>query len=73
MLSKIKVYGRLAKFLGQRSFYAEVKSPIEAFKFLVTNFPKLQAHAMQQKLLYKKLGHMILQIMILIYLLVVKR
>ena len=48
MLSKIKVYGRLAKFLGQRSFYAEVKSPIEAFKFLVTNFPKLQAHAMQQ-------------------------
>ena len=48
MLSKIKVYGRLARFLGQSCFYAEVKSPIEAFKFLIANFPKLQAHAMQQ-------------------------
>ena len=48
MLSKIKVYGRLARFLGQHIFYAEVKSPIEAFKFLVTNFPELEAHALQQ-------------------------
>ena len=48
MLSKIKVYGRLARFLGERTFEAEISSPVEAFKFLLANFPDLQAHMMEQ-------------------------
>ena len=48
MLNKIKVYGRLARFLGQRTFEAEIKSPIDAFKFLLANYQKLEAHILQQ-------------------------
>lgn len=48
MLNKIKVYGRLARFLGQHTFEAEIKSPIDAFKFLLANYPKLEAHIKQQ-------------------------
>jgi len=48
MLSKIKVYGRLARFLGERTFEAEISSPVDAFKFLLANFPDLQAHMMEQ-------------------------
>tara|TARA_R100001086_G_scaffold97162_2_gene48333 strand:- start:3622 stop:4203 length:582 start_codon:yes stop_codon:yes gene_type:complete len=48
MLNKIKVYGRLARFLGQRTFKAEIKSPIDAFKFLLANYPELEAHILQQ-------------------------
>jgi predicted phage tail protein len=44
MLRVIKVYGPLAKFLGQRSFKAAVSSPAEAVRFLLANFPKLEAH-----------------------------
>ena len=48
MLSKIKVYGRLAKFLGERSFEAEISTPLHAFKFLLANFPHLERHMMEQ-------------------------
>mgnify|MGYP003154868857 FL=1 len=48
MLSKIKVYGRLARFLGQRTYMAEIKSPLDAFKFLCANYPKLEAHIAKQ-------------------------
>jgi len=44
MLRTIKVYGSLAKFLGQRVFHAVVKTPIEAVSFLRSNFPGLPAH-----------------------------
>lgn len=40
----IKVYGSLAKFLGQRSFKAAVNTPIEAIRFLLANFPQVEAH-----------------------------
>lgn len=40
----IKVYGTLAKFLGQRSFKAAVKTPAEAIRFLVANFPGIKEH-----------------------------
>lgn len=40
----IKVYGSLAKFLGQRSFKAAVSTPIEAVRFLIANFPGVEAH-----------------------------
>ena len=48
MLSKIKVYGRLARFLGERSFEAEISTPLHAFKFLLANFPNLQSHMIEQ-------------------------
>ena len=48
MLSKIKVYGRLARFLGERTFEAEVSTPLNAFKFLLANFPHLERHMMEQ-------------------------
>lgn len=44
MLRVIKVYGSLAKFLGAKSFRADVKSPAEAVQFLRANFPGLPAH-----------------------------
>jgi predicted phage tail protein len=42
MLTKIRVYGRLAKFLGQRSYEAAVSSAAEAVRFLLANFPHLE-------------------------------
>lgn len=45
----IKVYGSLAKFLGQRSFRAAVSTPAEAVRFLVANFPGLQAHMAERE------------------------
>ena len=37
----VKVYGQLAKLLGQRVFHADVASPAEAVRFLCANFPGL--------------------------------
>ena len=48
MLNKIKVYGRLARFLGQRTFEAEINRPLDTFKFLLANFPHLERHMMEQ-------------------------
>ena len=48
MLNKIKVYGRLARFLGQRTFEAEINSTVDAIRFLVANFPDLQSHMIEQ-------------------------
>jgi predicted phage tail protein len=48
MLRKIRVYGRLAKFLDRRVFEADVASAAEAVRFLVTNFPKLERHMADQ-------------------------
>ena len=56
-LKKIKVYGRLRKFLGQSYFEAAVNSPKQAFHFLIANFPEVENHMMNQ--LYKiKMGGM---------------
>ena len=44
MLRKIKLYGELAKFLGQKTFEAEVNNAAQAIRFLVVNFPKLEKH-----------------------------
>lgn len=48
MLREIRVYGRLAKFLGKRVFRAEVSSAAEAVRFLLTNFPQLEKHMADQ-------------------------
>jgi predicted phage tail protein len=47
-LKKIKVYGRLRKFLGSSYFEAAVSSPAEAIRFLMCNFPEVEAHMCQQ-------------------------
>lgn len=49
MLRKIRVYGRLAKFLKRRVFHAEVNTAAEAVRFLVANFPQLERHMADQQ------------------------
>ena len=44
MLRKIKLYGELAKVVGQKVFEAEVNNAAQAVRFLVVNFPKLEKH-----------------------------
>ena len=44
MLRKIKLYGELAKFIGEKTFEAEVNNAAQAIRFLVVNFPKLEKH-----------------------------
>ena len=48
MLREIRVYGRLAKFLGRRKFKAQVSSAAEAVRFLLANFPQLEQHMADQ-------------------------
>ena len=47
-LKTLKVYGRLRKFLGSSYFEAAVSSPAEAIRFLICNFPEVEAHMSQQ-------------------------
>jgi predicted phage tail protein len=47
VLSKIRVYGRIAKFLKRRVFDAEVSSAAEAVRFLLANFPQLEPELTQ--------------------------
>ena len=44
MLRKIKLYGELAKFIGEKTLEAEVNNAAQAIRFLVVNFPKLEKH-----------------------------
>ena len=46
-LKKIKLYGKLRKFIGHASFMADVATPAEAFRFLLANFPQVEAHVYQ--------------------------
>ena len=48
MLRKIKVYGRLRKFLGQAEFEADAKNVIEVISFLRCNFKGIEKHMMNQ-------------------------
>jgi predicted phage tail protein len=48
MLRKIKLYGRLAKFIGKRVLRAEVASTAEAVRFLLANWPELERHMRDQ-------------------------
>ena len=41
-MKTIKIYGQLAKAVGQRVFRAEVESVAEAVRFLIANFPHLE-------------------------------
>lgn len=48
MLRKIRLYGKLAKFIGKRVLEADVASAAEAVRFLVTNWPALEKHMVDQ-------------------------
>jgi predicted phage tail protein len=48
MLRKIKLYGKLAKFVGHRVLEADVATAAEAVRFLVANWPELEAHMSDQ-------------------------
>tara|TARA_R100001086_G_scaffold132069_1_gene68587 strand:- start:388 stop:981 length:594 start_codon:yes stop_codon:yes gene_type:complete len=48
MLKKIKVYGRLRKFIGESVLEADVNSPLEAISFLHCNFKGLEKHMANQ-------------------------
>jgi predicted phage tail protein len=48
MLRKIKLYGKLAKFVGHRVLEADVHNAAEAVKFLVANWPALDQHMAKQ-------------------------
>ena len=47
-MKKIKVYGRLRKFVGQAEFEADVNSPLEAISFLACNFKGIDKHMANQ-------------------------
>ena len=48
MLRKIKLYGKLAKFIGDRVLEADVATAAEAVRFLLANWPELEAHMSDQ-------------------------
>ena len=43
-LRKIKLYGELAKFVGERVLEAEVNNVVQAMKFLCVNFKGIEKH-----------------------------
>jgi predicted phage tail protein len=44
MLRKIRLYGELAKVVGERVLYADVRSAAQTASFLISNWPELQKH-----------------------------
>ena len=48
MLRKVKLYGELAEFVGHKELDAVINSTADAIRFLITNFPKLEAHMSQR-------------------------
>lgn len=48
MNREVRVYGPLAKFVGQRKFLAEISSAGEAVRMLLANFPGLERHMADQ-------------------------
>jgi predicted phage tail protein len=48
MLRKIKLYGKLAKFIGHRVLEADVATAAEAVRFLLANWPELERHMSDQ-------------------------
>ena len=48
MLRKVKLYGELADFVGHKELDAVITCTADAIRFLITNFPKLEAHMSQR-------------------------
>ena len=47
-MNTIRVYGQLAKCIGQRVFKAAISTPAEAFRFLAANYPQVKQHILNQ-------------------------
>jgi len=47
-MREIRLYGKLAKFIGKRVFRADVANAAEAVRFLLANFPQLEKHMADQ-------------------------
>lgn len=47
MLRRIKLYGPLAKFIGERVLTADVSTAAEAIRFLIANWPQVEQHITQ--------------------------
>ena len=56
MLRKVKLYGKLAEFIGHEEFEVEVNSVGQAVSFLLNNFPKLEKY-MSPKYYQVKVGN----------------
>ena len=56
MLRKVKLYGKLAKFVGHEEFEVEVNSVGQAVSFLLNNFPQLEKY-MSPKYYQVKVGN----------------
>ena len=48
MEKEVRLYGPLAKFVGQRKFLAEISTAGEAVRMLLANFPGLERHMADQ-------------------------
>ena len=48
MLRKVKLYGKLAEFVGHKEFEVKVDSVGKAVSFLIHNFPGLEAYMSPQ-------------------------
>ena len=56
MLRKVKLYGKLAEFVGHKEFDVEVNSVGQAVSFLLNNFPQLEQY-MSPKYYQVKVGN----------------
>ena len=48
MLRKVKLYGKLAEFVGHKEFEVQVDNVAKAVSFLIHNFPSLEEHMSPQ-------------------------
>jgi len=55
MLRKVKLYGKLAEFVGHKEFEVKVSSVAQAISFLIHNFPSLETY-MSPKYYQVKVG-----------------
>ena len=56
MLRKIKLYGKLAEFVGHKEFEVKVDTLAKAVSFLIHNFPEVEAY-MSPKYYQVKVGN----------------
>ena len=55
MLRKIKLYGKLAEFVGHKEFEVKVDTLSKAVSFLIHNFPEVEAYMSPRSVSYTHL------------------
>lgn len=58
-MKTIKLYGDLAKFIGKKTFRVNVETVGEAIRFLVANFPQIEAHMSEREYRVKTGKHIL--------------